>query len=141
MLLFEDLATTSNISALERPAFARVAAAHPGDTLAVSELFRLCRDLVDIHAVRSWCQARGVVLRVMSRAVVEPCRNPSSPVASSHSDRAESADTPFSAVTGNDRRVGWAFQAAHARGRPPQRMPFSLRMRARSRRWAASTSG
>jgi hypothetical protein len=32
----------------------------------VSELFRLCRDLVDIHAVRDWCQARGVVLRVLS---------------------------------------------------------------------------
>ncbi len=32
----------------------------------VSELFRLCRDLVDIHAVRNWCQARGVVLRVLS---------------------------------------------------------------------------
>lgn len=32
-------------------------------------------------------------------------------------------------------------QAAPARGRPPQRMPFSLRMRARSLRWAASTSG
>lgn len=67
VLLFEDLATTSKIPALERPAFAKVAAAaHPGDTLTVSELFRLCRDLVDIHAVRSWCQARGVVLRVLS---------------------------------------------------------------------------
>ncbi|TMR93341.1 hypothetical protein EJK15_39815 [Nonomuraea basaltis] len=53
--------------ALERPAFAKVAsAAHPGDTLTVSELFRLCRDLMDIHAVRDWCQARGVVLRVLS---------------------------------------------------------------------------
>jgi len=65
--LFEDPAMTSKIPALERPAFARVAAAaHPGDTLTVSELFRLCRDLVDIHAVRDWCQARGVVLRVLS---------------------------------------------------------------------------
>jgi DNA invertase Pin-like site-specific DNA recombinase len=67
VLLFEDPATTSKIPALERPAFARVAAAsHPGDILTVSELFRLCRDLVDIHTVRSWCQARGVVLRVLS---------------------------------------------------------------------------
>ncbi|WP_157904284.1 recombinase family protein [Parafrankia soli] len=67
VLLFEDPATTSKIPALERPAFARIAAAaHPGDTLTVSELFRLCRDLVDIHAVRDWCQARGVVLRVLS---------------------------------------------------------------------------
>jgi DNA invertase Pin-like site-specific DNA recombinase len=67
VLLFEDPATTSKIPALERPAFARVAAAaHPGDTLTVSELFRLCRDLTDIHAVRDWCQARGVVLRVLS---------------------------------------------------------------------------
>ncbi|MDX3111317.1 recombinase family protein [Nonomuraea angiospora] len=47
--------------------FAKVAtAAHPGDVLTVSELFRLCRDLVDIHNVRAWCQARGVVLRVLS---------------------------------------------------------------------------
>ncbi|MFB4284986.1 recombinase family protein [Nonomuraea sp. MTCD27] len=67
VLLFEDSATTSKIPALERPAVARVAAAaHPGDVLAVSELFRLCRDLVDIHAVRDWCQARGVALHVLS---------------------------------------------------------------------------
>jgi DNA invertase Pin-like site-specific DNA recombinase len=32
----------------------------------VSELFRLCRDLIDIHAVRDWCQHRGVKLRVLS---------------------------------------------------------------------------
>ncbi|MEU7748952.1 recombinase family protein, partial [Nonomuraea sp. NPDC049158] len=30
------------------------------------ELFRLCRDVVDIHAVRDWLSGRGVVLRVMS---------------------------------------------------------------------------
>jgi len=67
MLLFEDPATTSKIPALERPAFAKVAAAaYPGDVLTVSELFRLCRDLVDIHAVRDWCTARGVALRVLS---------------------------------------------------------------------------
>ncbi|MFJ2032938.1 recombinase family protein [Streptosporangium sp. NPDC087985] len=67
VLLFEDPATTSKIPALERPAFAKVAAAaHPGDVLTVSELFRLCRDLVDIHNVRDWCQARGVALRVLS---------------------------------------------------------------------------
>lgn len=67
VLLFEDPATTSKIPALERPAFAKVAAAaHPGDVLTVPELFRLCRDLVDIHAVRDWCQARGVALRVLS---------------------------------------------------------------------------
>lgn len=67
VLLFEDPATTSKIPALKRPAFTKVAAAaHPGDTLTVSELFRLCRDLTDIHAVRNWCQARGVVLRVLS---------------------------------------------------------------------------
>ncbi|MEV4380004.1 recombinase family protein [Streptosporangium sp. NPDC049644] len=67
VLLFEDPATTSKIPALDRPAFGKVAAkAHPGDTLTVSELFRLCRDLLDIHAVRNWCQARGVSLRVLS---------------------------------------------------------------------------
>ncbi|MFG6200548.1 recombinase family protein [Nonomuraea sp. JJY05] len=67
VLRFEDPATTSKIPALERPAFAKVAAAaHPGDVLTVSELFRLCRDLIDIHAVRNWCQARGVALRVLS---------------------------------------------------------------------------
>ncbi|MFD9950595.1 recombinase family protein [Nonomuraea sp. NPDC059023] len=67
VLLFEDPATTSKVPALERPAFAKVAAAaHPGDTLTVSELFRLCRDLIDIYNVRAWCQARGVILRVLS---------------------------------------------------------------------------
>jgi DNA invertase Pin-like site-specific DNA recombinase len=67
VLLFEDPATTSKIPALERPAFAEVAAAaHPGDVLTVSEPFRLRRDLVDIHNVRAWCQARGVALRVLS---------------------------------------------------------------------------
>lgn len=67
VLLFEDPATTSRTPALQRPAFGRIAAAaHPGDTLTVSELFRLCRDLIDIHAVRDWCQARGVALRVLS---------------------------------------------------------------------------
>ena len=65
--LYEDPATTSKIPALNRPAFGRIAAAaHPGDTLTVSELFRLCRDLTDIQAVRDWCQARGVALRVLS---------------------------------------------------------------------------
>ncbi|MGP3937260.1 recombinase family protein [Nonomuraea sp. KM88] len=67
VLLFEDPATTSKIPALDRPAFGKIAAkAHPGDTLTVSELFRLCRDLIDIHNVRGWCQARGVTLRVLS---------------------------------------------------------------------------
>jgi len=65
--LYEDPATTSKIPALDRPAFGKAAAAaHPGDTLTISELFRLCRDLTDIQAVRSWCQARGVALRVLS---------------------------------------------------------------------------
>ena len=65
--LYEDSATTSKVPALQRPAFSRIAAAaHPGDTLTVSELFRLCRDLSDIQAVRDWCQARGTVLRVLS---------------------------------------------------------------------------
>ncbi|MEV0353565.1 recombinase family protein [Nonomuraea sp. NPDC050680] len=68
-VLFEGPATTSKIPALERPAFAKVAAAaHPGDVLTVSELFQLCRDLIDIHAVRDWCQARGVALRVPADA-------------------------------------------------------------------------
>ncbi|MGI5201279.1 recombinase family protein [Spirillospora sp. CA-108201] len=65
--LFEDAATTSKIPALERPAFAEVAAAaDPGDSLAVSELFRLCRDLIDTHRIRGWCLARGVSLHVLS---------------------------------------------------------------------------
>lgn len=67
VLLFEDPATTSKIPALDRPAFGKIATrAHPGDTLTVSELFRLCRDLSDIHTVRDWCQNRGVALRVLS---------------------------------------------------------------------------
>ncbi|MEV5584094.1 recombinase family protein [Nonomuraea pusilla] len=61
VLLFEDPATTSKIPALDRPAFGKIAAkGRPGDTVTVSELLRLCRDLLDIHAVRNWCQARGV---------------------------------------------------------------------------------
>jgi DNA invertase Pin-like site-specific DNA recombinase len=48
--LYEDPATTSKVPALSRPAFGRIAAAaHPGDALTVSELFRLCRDLTDIQ--------------------------------------------------------------------------------------------
>lgn len=39
------------------------------------------------------------------------------------------------------RQEGRAVQAATARLRPPQRTPFSPRTRARSRRWAAGTSG
>ncbi|MEV0423106.1 recombinase family protein [Streptosporangium canum] len=67
VLLFEDPATTSKIPALDPPTFGKIAAkAHPGDTLTVSELFRLCRDLLDIHAIRTWRQARGLVLRVLS---------------------------------------------------------------------------
>jgi hypothetical protein len=39
VLLFEDPTTTSKIPALEQPAFAKVAsAAHPSDTLTVSEI-------------------------------------------------------------------------------------------------------
>jgi DNA invertase Pin-like site-specific DNA recombinase len=65
--LYEDPATISKVPALSRPAFGRIAAAaYPGDALTVSELFRLCRDLTDIQAVRDWCQARGVALRVLS---------------------------------------------------------------------------
>lgn len=67
VLLFEDPATTSKIPALDRPAFGKITAtAHPGDSLIVSELFRLCRDLIDIHNVRDWCHHRGVKLRVLS---------------------------------------------------------------------------
>ncbi|GAA3586661.1 hypothetical protein GCM10022419_081080 [Nonomuraea rosea] len=66
VLLFEDPATTSKVPALERPAFAVAAAAYPAIVLTVSELFRLCRDLIDIHAVRDWCQTRGVALGVLS---------------------------------------------------------------------------
>jgi DNA invertase Pin-like site-specific DNA recombinase len=36
------------------------------DTLTVSELYRLCRDLHDILAVRAWCQRHGVKLRALS---------------------------------------------------------------------------
>ncbi|MGI5201338.1 recombinase family protein [Spirillospora sp. CA-108201] len=67
VLLFEDPATTSKTPALERPAFTRIAAAaHPGDVQTVSELFRLCRDLIDIDRVRDWCQACGIALSVLS---------------------------------------------------------------------------
>ncbi len=66
VLLFEDPVTTPRISVLQRPAFGSIAAAHSDDILTMSEPFRLCRDLTDVHAVRDRCQARGVVLRVLS---------------------------------------------------------------------------
>jgi DNA invertase Pin-like site-specific DNA recombinase len=68
--IFSDPATSSKIPALERPGFIELAGyARPGDTLTVSELYRLCRDLADILAVRDWCQQHGVGLRVLSGAL------------------------------------------------------------------------
>jgi DNA invertase Pin-like site-specific DNA recombinase len=68
--LFADPATSSKIPALERDGFARLAGyARSGDRLTVSELYRLCRDLADILAVRDWCQQRSVRLRVLSGAL------------------------------------------------------------------------
>jgi putative DNA-invertase from lambdoid prophage Rac len=68
--LFSDPATSSKIPALGRDGFQHLAGyARPGDTLTVSELYRLCRDLADILAVRGWCQQRGVKLRVLSGAL------------------------------------------------------------------------
>ncbi|WP_460493009.1 recombinase family protein [Dactylosporangium cerinum] len=68
--LFADPATSSKIPALERPGFRELARyARPGDRLTVSELYRLCRDLADILAVRDWCRAHDVKLRVLSGAV------------------------------------------------------------------------
>lgn len=65
--VFSDPATSTKIPALERPAFRELASyARSGDSLTVSELFRLCRDLSDILAVREWCRERGVRLRVLS---------------------------------------------------------------------------
>jgi DNA invertase Pin-like site-specific DNA recombinase len=67
---FSDPATSSKIPALSRDGFRELASyARPGDTLTVSELHRLCRDLHDILAVRTWCHARGVKLRVLSGAL------------------------------------------------------------------------
>lgn len=68
--LFSDPATSSKIPALERAGFRDLADfARPGDRLTVSELYRLCRDLADILAVRQWCSAHGVKLRVLSGAL------------------------------------------------------------------------
>ena len=65
--VFSDPATSTKIPALERPAFRELASyAREGDSLTVSELFRLCRDLSDILAVREWCRERGVRLQVLS---------------------------------------------------------------------------
>jgi transposase-like protein len=56
--------------ALERAGFRELARfARPGDRLTVSELYRLCRDLADILAVRAWCQQHQVKLRVLSGAL------------------------------------------------------------------------
>jgi DNA invertase Pin-like site-specific DNA recombinase len=68
--LFSDSATSSKIPALERAGFRELARyARPGDRLTVSELYRLCRDLADILAVRYWCQQHQVKLRVLSGAL------------------------------------------------------------------------
>jgi putative DNA-invertase from lambdoid prophage Rac len=68
--VFSDPATSSKIPALTRAGFQELAGyARPGDTLTVSELYRLCRDLADILAVRGWCQQHGVKLRVLSGAL------------------------------------------------------------------------
>lgn len=65
--IFGDPATSSKIPALERAGFAELARyARPGDTLTVSELYRLCRDLADILTVRAWCQRHQVKLRALS---------------------------------------------------------------------------
>ncbi|WP_375540139.1 recombinase family protein [Nocardia sp. BSTN01] len=44
--------------------------ARSGDRLTVSELYRLCRDLADILAVRDWCRRHQVKLRVLVRGAV-----------------------------------------------------------------------
>ncbi|MFI5614968.1 recombinase family protein [Amycolatopsis sp. NPDC051903] len=68
--LFADPATSSKIPALERAGFRELAGyARPGDRLTVSELYRLCRDLADILAVREWCRTHDVKLRVLSGAL------------------------------------------------------------------------
>jgi DNA invertase Pin-like site-specific DNA recombinase len=67
---FSDPATSSKTPALERAGFQELARyARHGDTLTVSELYRLCRDLADILAVRDWCRQRKVKLRVLSGAL------------------------------------------------------------------------
>ncbi|MBV9160264.1 MAG: recombinase family protein [Pseudonocardiales bacterium] len=67
---FSDPATSSKIPALRRAGFQELATyARPGDTLTVSELYRLCRDLADILAVRTWCQDHDVKLHVLSGAL------------------------------------------------------------------------
>ncbi|MGW4071380.1 recombinase family protein [Nocardia grenadensis] len=68
--MFSDPATSSKIPALERDGFRRLAGfARGGDRLTVTELYRLCRDLADILAVRDWCRRHGVKLRVLSGAL------------------------------------------------------------------------
>lgn len=68
--LFTDPATSSKTPALDRAGFRELAGyARPGDRLTVSELYRLCRDLADILAVREWCRVHGVKLRVLSGAL------------------------------------------------------------------------
>ncbi len=68
--LFSDPATSSKTPALQRAGFRELTRfARPGDRLTVSELYRLCRDLADILAVRHWCQQHQVQLRVLSGAL------------------------------------------------------------------------
>lgn len=68
--LFADPATSSKIPALDRAGMRQLATyARPGDRVTVSELYRLCRDLNDILAVRQWCREHQVRLRVLSGAL------------------------------------------------------------------------
>lgn len=68
--MFSDPATSTKIPALERAGFRELAGyTRPGDRLTVSELYRLCRDLADILAVRDWCRTHEVKLRVLSGAL------------------------------------------------------------------------
>ena len=61
---------SSKIPALERAGFRELTRyARPGDRLTVSELYRLCRDLADILALRAWCQQHQVKLHVLSGAL------------------------------------------------------------------------
>lgn len=67
---FSDLASSSQVSALQRPGFLELAGyARAGDTVTVAELYRLCRDVADVLAVRAWCQEHDVRLRVLSGAL------------------------------------------------------------------------
>ncbi|MFI1948586.1 recombinase family protein [Streptomyces virginiae] len=66
---FSDPATSSRISPLGRSEFkALMSVVNPGDTIHISEMFRLVRSVRDLHDVLELLHSRGALLKIHSGA-------------------------------------------------------------------------